>query len=179
MVSDTAPRLLEWTIAREERRVASSLDYLRTLAGASGRAFVRLGCLRPLAWYRRAATAEAYAVARISADDFEGCEPCRGIAVHLALEEGADPAVVRAVLTRDVDALPPALGVVRGWTRAVMAGDPMAVGLGEEVEAALGSAAARAELAIGMSVGRVFPMLRRAMGHGAGCALPAAAGMEP
>ncbi len=157
-------------LAKEERRVGVDLDAMRALADASVRVLLRLSLIRPLSWYRRAASPDAYAVARITADTLEDCGACRQIAVNLAVRDGAHPGIIRAALAGDTDALPDDLAAVAEWTRAVLAREPTAVALGEGLAARLG-ATARAELALGISVGRVFTTLRRAMGGGEACTL--------
>ncbi len=164
-----APWFLEWAIARQQRKLGESLNYLREIASMSLSAFFKFAMFVPMAEHRRVAGPDAYAVARLVAVRHEDCGPCLQTTVNLSLQDGADLGVVRAVLARDVEALPPDLACVYAFAHAVVTGSEEAGPLALRVERALGGRAALVDLALGIAGARVFPTVRRALGHAISC----------
>lgn len=160
---------IEWVISREEAKLGHSLDYLRDIANASTSAFLKCSLLAPLVLRRPKITANVAATVRIAALQHEDCGTWLQIGVDQSLAQGADLGVVRATLARDVECLPPDLALVYRFVQAVVTSSKEANLLALRVEEMVGGTAALAEVALLIALARVFPTLKRALGHGVSC----------
>ena len=68
----------------------------------------------------------AWCAAGITAVRHEDCGPCTQLAVTMAERAGVSPAVLRAVLAHNPDAMPPDVALVWKFTRATLAHDAAA-----------------------------------------------------
>ena len=162
--------LVERTISRQEHDFGQKMDYLRDIAGASLSAFFKFGMFVPMSRHRSAASPETSAVALIAAMQHEDCGPCLQITVDHALAEGVDPKIVKAALAGDREALPSPLGEVYRFAEAVASGSPQATALSESLRERLGRTVL-VDLALGIASARVFPTLKRALGHAKSCSV--------
>ncbi len=151
-----------------ENRVGTKLDYVRDILRSSRAAFWKFSLFMPLSGHRKHASAEALAVARIAAVKAEDCGPCLQINVDFALHEGVAPEVVeKAVLAPE--ALTRDFALIYRFAAAVAANT-------DEIEllrAALSDRLApgiMTELAIAIASARVYPSLKRGLGHSKSCA---------
>jgi hypothetical protein len=151
-----------------ERRTGTSADYLRDLASASAGAFRKFCFFLPLAGHRRAATAEQRWVAALTATKAEDCGTCVQAIVNQARAEGVGPAVLRAVLDEHSEELPGVLLDVHDFARSVITAAPDATERALALKQRLG-AAAQADIAVAIACARVFPALKRALGHAVSC----------
>ncbi|MEM7356879.1 MAG: hypothetical protein AAF657_39060 [Acidobacteriota bacterium] len=162
--------LVERTIVRQERDFGQKMDYLRDIAGASLVGFAKYALFIPMSRHRTAVAADVAAVAWIVAMQHEDCGPCLQITVDHALAEGVDPQLVRATLAGDLNALATPLPEVYRYAEAVVTQDPKATALAERLEDLLGKKVL-VDLALGIASARVFPTLKRALGHARSCSL--------
>ena len=162
--------LVERTITRQERGFGQSMNYLRDIAGSSLGAFFKYALFIPMSRHRKAASPEIAAVAWIAAMRHEDCGPCLQITVDHALASGVDRKLVRAALAGDRDALGDSLGEVYEYATAVASGDPRANALSDALRERLGRDVL-VDLALGIASARVFPTLKRALGHARSCSL--------
>lgn len=160
---------VERTITRQERGFGQSMNYLRDVAGSSIGAFFKYAMFIPMSRHRKAATPETSAVAWVAAMQQEDCGPCLQIAVDLALAAKVDRAVIRAALAGG-EALPEPLGEVYRYARAVASGSAEANALSDALREKLGRDVL-VDLALGIASARVFPTLKRALGHARSCSL--------
>ena len=160
--------LVERTIDRQERGFGQKMDYLRDIAGASLGAFLKYAMFIPMSRHRAAASAEVAAVAWIATMQQEDCGPCLQITVDHALAAGVEPRIVQAALGGELDALPDPLTEVYRFAAAVATQDPRAAAYSERIEELLGKKVL-VDLALGISSARVFPTLKRALGHARSC----------
>jgi hypothetical protein len=105
-----------------ERYSRVSAEYCRWMANVSPRAFFKFGKLGKLAQFRHALPADASAVAHLVAARSEDCGPCVQISVNFALRDGVSKDIVRAVLDRQPDRLPPKLADVYRFADCVVSG---------------------------------------------------------
>ena len=152
-----------------ERDLGSSLEYLRDIADASLPAFVKFSLFTPLAQHRSVLPPAPYHLARIVATQHEDCGTCLQIEVTNAIRAGVAEAHVRAVAENEADALPDDLAEVVRYAEAVAEGDDDAA-LREALRARYGEAGL-VELALGIAAARVFPTVKRALGHAVACSL--------
>lgn len=153
-----------------EARYGYDGTYMHELLEASPGGYERFTAFRPMALYREAAPTEAFYLAKIAAMQHEDCAGCLQLTVRQALEAGVDPAVVRAALDGGGD-LEPDLADVYRFAADVAANRPRDTSRDARLRRTLGETAI-AELALAIAGARVFPTIKRALGHGGDrCAL--------
>lgn len=164
--------MLRWLMRRRiaafERAYDYDMSYISDLVDADPRAARLFGRATQLGRYRRDVPLSAWCAAQMTTVMAEDCGPCTQLGVTLAEREGVDPAVLRAILTRDLKALPDdaALGV--RFAEAVLAHDVAADDLREEIVRRWGK---RGLVSLGFAItaGRLYPTLKYALGHGRAC----------
>ncbi|PWR19686.1 hypothetical protein [Zavarzinia compransoris] len=164
--------MLRWLYARlidrSERRLGQSADWLRDILDSSPAGFRKFGLFMALAGHRAHAPAALWHLSRIAADQTEDCGPCVQIAVDAALAAGVDPGLLRAAVARRPEAMGDLESLTYRFAAAVAAGGDEAEELRQALEARLGRAA-MADLAIAIATARVFPALKRGLGHARSC----------
>ena len=86
----------------------------------------------------------------------------------MAERAGVSPAVLRAVLTDNPDAMPAEVALVWRFTRATLAHDPAADEYREEIVKRWGRRAL-VSLAFAITASRIYPTVKYALGHGKAC----------
>ncbi len=152
-----------------ERLTGENMDWLRDIEAATPRGFRRFLRFRDLANHRHHASREAIAVARLAATRFEDCGPCLQTTVNIALQNKVAPDLIRTALDRPAD-LPAPLDLVYRFGRAVAANDPDLPDLVTATEQALGRKAL-VDLVLAAAAVRVFPTIKRGLGHAMSCSL--------
>jgi|SRR5579885_3247518 len=152
-----------------ERKFGENVDYLRDIAMVSRAAVYKFALFLLFAKHRKAAPVNAYYLASIGALKHEDCGPCLQIAVNQALADGVSPELLRAAIAGG-DALDEDHRLYLDFGRAVSANAPDAEELRRKVAEKLGPAA-MVDLAIAIACARVFPALKRGLGHARSCSL--------
>ncbi|HEY2486045.1 MAG TPA: hypothetical protein VGI36_12910 [Candidatus Binataceae bacterium] len=152
-----------------ERKFGEKLDYMRDIASASPAAFYKFALFLAFARHRKAAPLEACYLASIGALQHEDCGPCLQIAVNRALAEGVSPAIISSALAGGVT-LDAERRLYLDFGRAVSANLPEAEELRLKLAGKL-SPAAMVDLAIAIASARLFPTLKRGLGHAKSCSL--------
>lgn len=150
-----------------ERKLGSSLDYVRYMVSVSTRGFFRFMKIVPLA-ERSFLPADAYYVSRIVASRDAGCGSCVEAEVNLAKHEGVDSDVLAATLSGNVVELPERLADVYLFTESVlrMTGDEEP--LREKLRTWYRDEGV-VELALAIAAARVFPVVKRTLGFARSC----------
>jgi hypothetical protein len=86
----------------------------------------------------------------------------------MAERSGVNPAVLRAVLADNPDAMPPDVRLVWNFTRATLAHDAVADEYREEIVRLWGRRAV-ISLAFAITAARIYPTVKYALGHGKAC----------
>lgn len=152
-----------------ERKFGEKLDYLRDIASASPAAFYKLALFLAFARHRKAAPLDAYYLASIGALLSEDCGPCLQIAVNQALAEGVSSSLISSAVVGGAS-LDAERRLYLDFGHAVSANMPEAEELRLKLAEKL-SPAAMVELAIAVAGARVFPALKRGLGHAKSCSL--------
>lgn len=160
--------LVERLMRKQEERTGESADFVRDIYAAAPGGFWRFVLFSPMAQYRKALPVEACAVAKIAAAHAEDCGPCLQTTVNLAAAAGVAPNVIRAAVTRDLSAMEERTRTAFEFAEAVAARDIRSEELRPLIEQWWGKAGV-AELALAIASTRVFPTLKRALGHGQAC----------
>jgi hypothetical protein len=152
-----------------ERKFGEKLGYMRDMASASPTAFYKFGLFLVFARHRKAAPLDAYYLATIGALQHEDCGPCLQLAVNQAFADGVSPAIISSAVAGGAT-LDAERRLYLDFGRAVSANLPEAEELRLRLAEKL-SPAAMVDLAIAIASARVFPALKRGLGHAKSCSL--------
>jgi alkylhydroperoxidase family enzyme len=156
-------------LAREERSLGVSVDYVRHILRTSLPAFFKFALFTPLSRHRRALPPAPYHVARLVAVQDEDCGTCVQIEVNVARKGGVPADVIRAALDGRRGDLSPELADVYDFTRAVVAATWDEGDVRERLRGRYGEEGL-VELSLAIAASRVFPITKRALGYATSCA---------
>jgi hypothetical protein len=154
-------------IKKLEKRFGYDGTYMHEILDASPRAFWKFGLFQVMSSHRESISREAWYAARITAARHEDCGPCTQLVVDMALREGIEKSVLRAIVARDFSQMGPdaALGV--RITDATLAHQP-ADDLRAEALKRFGQKGL-ISLAYAIASARVYPTVKRVLGHAHTC----------
>jgi hypothetical protein len=151
-----------------ERKWNYDASYLKEIIDISPRAAWMFARATSLGNYRRGVPAAALFAAGITAVRTEDCGPCTQLATQMAEQQGVPAAVLRAILTEDLTAMPEEVALAWQFTRATLAHDPAADGYRRDIVKRWGPKAV-VTLAFAITTARMYPTVKYAMGHGQLC----------
>jgi hypothetical protein len=151
------------------RRFDYDVSYLLELADISPEAFRAFEAAMPMSRVQKAAPAEALHIAKIAGMRAQDCGPCTELSLKLAREAGLAESVIQGALHGGKGLSPEQLEI-HDYARAVALNENLDPGLLFRLEARLGKAAV-AEIAVNLVGVRIYPTLKRALGHAKSCAL--------
>jgi hypothetical protein len=154
-------------IDRFGKRYDYDATYMHELLDTSWPAFLKLLLAQPMGAHREAAPLDAAFAAGFTAVRFEDCGPCAQLGVNMALEAGVDPNVVRAIVARDFAKMSPDAALAVRFTNAVLAHEPCDDERAE-VRRRWGDKGL-VTLAFAIAGTRVYPTMKRALGHAHTC----------
>ena len=177
-VVDTTPgserkdgTMLKWILHTMTRKFERAYDYdgtyMHEIVDLSAGAGLRLSALPFMSGYRDGAPAELWAGAALASSLDGDCGPCAQLTVDFALEAGVRPAALRACLAGEYEEAGLA-GLGFRFARAAIADDPETEVLRSQIVQRFGRRALVA-VAFATATSRAYPVLKRAMGHGAAC----------
>src|SRR3984885_13458755 len=97
--------LRRW-IAKFERTWNYDAGYLRDVLDADPRALMAFSKTAAIGNYHKDVPPAAYCAAGIVGTMSEDCGPCTQLVIDMAQRKGVDPAILRAVVARDLTAMP-------------------------------------------------------------------------
>src|SRR3954470_1088172 len=159
---------LRKAIGKFERGWNYDAGYMHDIIDASPRAAWLFSRVTVLGRFRRDLPADGWCAAGITAVRHEDCGPCTQLAVTMAERAGVSPAVLRAVLADNPDAMPPDVLLVSKFTRATLAHDAAADEYREAIVKRWGRRAL-VSLAFAITAARIYPTVKYALGHGKAC----------
>jgi alkylhydroperoxidase family enzyme len=164
--------MLKWLMRRRiaafERSFGYPMDYVREMLEVSPRAVRAYGGISAFASYRHDVSLAAFHAAKLVAAKAEDCGPCTQLGVTMAERAGVPPGQLRAVLAGDIGAMSSDAALAYRFAEAVLAHDPAADTLRDEVVARWGRHAL-VSLAFAIAGVRVFPTVKYALGYGQAC----------
>jgi hypothetical protein len=160
--------LMRRAVGRFERSWNYDASYMRDLIDASPRAARLFSRVATLGQFRQDLPIAAWCAAGITAVRHEDCGPCTQLGVTMAERAGVSPAVLRAVLDENPDAMPPEVALVWRFTRATLAHDPAADEYREAIVTRWGRRAL-VSVAFAITAARIYPTVKYALGHGRAC----------
>jgi hypothetical protein len=155
-------------IAKMERTFGYDGVYLHEVLDVSLPAFLKFALFQAMSSHRDGVPREAYFAAKLAGALSEDCGPCSQLVVDMALKDGMDAKVVAALVCGDVEqaGVDAALGFRYGI--AVATNSPDAAVFAEEAAEKYGKRGL-VSLAFSVASARVYPALKRGLGHGAAC----------
>ena len=156
------------TVDRVEVQTGQNADYLRDMVRHGSTAFLKFLLAMPMIHHRKVLSKKDLHLAQLVASRHEDCGPCVQIGVDMALADGVAPEHLCQVLDGELETLPEPTRSICLLARAVAQASPEANGLSDELAERLGKGAL---VDVGMAVvgGRLFPTLKRALGHARSC----------
>ncbi len=160
------------TIDRLETQTGEKADYLRDVVHQSPLAFAKFLLAMPMANHCRTLRdpqgRAAWHLARLIATRHEDCGPCVQIVVDMALAEGVDAGLLHQALGGSFESLPEPLHEVCALAKAVVTSAPDAAFHADRVAERFGRGAL-VDLGFAIIGGRLFPTLKRTLGHARSC----------
>jgi hypothetical protein len=164
--------MIKWALRKAidkfEREWKYDASYMRDMIDASPRAAWMFSRAAALGQFRRDVPIEPWYAAGITAVRHEDCGPCTQLGVSMAERAGVSPAVLRAVLAGNPDAMPADVALVWKFTRATLAHDAAADEYREAIVKRWGRRAL-ISLAFAIAAARIYPTVKYALGHGKAC----------
>jgi len=164
--------MLRWFLRRQIAAFQAAWNYdasyMLEVIDADPGAFMKFGKVLGIARYRKDVPVAPYCAAGIVGAMAEDCGPCTQLAIDMAEREGVDPAILRAVVTRDFVAMPFEVALAARFAEASLRHAPETDELREEVLRHWGKRGL-ISLAFAVTASRLFPTLKYALGHGRSC----------
>jgi hypothetical protein len=150
------------------RHYGYDLSYAEQILNEAPAAFFKFAPLMKAAEHREVIPVETAFAAKITGALAEDCGPCTQLTVDMALEAGMAKNQIEAVLRRDTGAMTPETALGFRFADAVIRRSPDDDQQREAVRARWGDKGV-IELAMGLQLGRMFPMLKLALGFAKEC----------
>jgi hypothetical protein len=160
--------LRRW-IDKFERTWNYDASYLRDVLDADPRALMAFSKVAAIGNYRKDVPPAVYCAAGIVGTMSEDCGPCTQLVIDMAQRHGVDPAILRAIVARDLTAMPFEVALAVRFAEASLSHAPEADDLRDEVVRRFGKRGL-VSLAFAMTASRLYPTLKYALGHGRACA---------
>ena len=142
--------------------------YMKEMLRAAPEAFARFAKIVDITSNREAAPVDAWYAAKIVGALAEDCGPCTQLVVSMAVEAGVARDQIEAVLTRNIAAMSEEVSTAYRFADAVVRRSGEDIAARAEVRRRWGEAGL-VDLALGLQIGRVFPMMKAALGHAKTC----------
>jgi len=164
--------MIKWILRRAARAFGKSyqydVDYMLDVIDASSGAGLRLSAFPLISQYRGPKQAHPIWVGAIFASTLEGdCGPCAQLVIDMAIESGADAALLRQChegMAEDAGEV----GLGFRFAIAAIRGDMEVDQLKEQIEVKYGKRAVIAA-AFAAATGRFYPVFKRGLGYGHAC----------
>jgi hypothetical protein len=151
-----------------ERGTGYDATYMREILDASLPAFRAFSGVQAMSHHCEDMPAGPLHACKIAAMVAQDCGPCVQLSVTFAEQAGLDPALIRAMLTGDLDAMGADCALTWRYARAVSARDPEADVFREQIERRWGRRGLMT-LALQIAVAGTYPAMKYALGHGQAC----------
>lgn len=161
-------RFLHTRIARLETSFGYDAAYLHEILDVSLAAFVKFSLFQLMSAHQDGVPADAYFAAKIASTLSEDCGPCAQLGVDMALRAGIRADRIAALLRGDLENAGPDMELGFHYGIAVATNSPDAVELADRAEKRFGTRG-RVSLTLAVASARVYPALKRGLGHGAAC----------
>jgi hypothetical protein len=161
-------KLMHSYVRRFERTFGYDASYMHDVVEASPAAAMKFSLLQMMANHREDVSADAWHAAHLAGALSEDCGPCVQISVDMATREGMEPEKLAALVRGDIDAAGPDAALGFRFAIAVANNADTVMAVVEQVRARFGERGL-VSLAFSVTTARMFPTLKRGLGHGAVC----------
>ncbi len=155
-------------LERWARRYDYDVTYVKAFLAASPRGFRRFAKIMDVAHHADGVPAEALYAVKLVAAIAEDCGPCTELVVRMAQEARVDDRQISAVLERRFEDMTPDTALGARFAEAVVLRNPVADEIRDQLRGRWGEEG-MATLSLALAIGRVFPMLKNAMGYAREC----------
>ena len=163
--------MLKWILHRVLDRAFARFQYDATyvhdVLDTSTSGLLKFLMAQPMNLHRQGITHEAWHAAKIATIRHEDCGPCAQLVVDMALQDGVASSVVRAIVARDFELLPPDAELGLRFAEAV-AGHESTDPWREETLRRFGHDGL-VSLAFAMAQTRTYPTMKRVLGYAHVC----------
>jgi hypothetical protein len=156
------------TLRAFSKRYGYDTSYIETMLKESPAAFFKFAPVMKAAAHREVVPLEAAFAAKITGAMAEDCGPCTQLTVDMALEAGVAKDQIEAVLRRDVSAMQEATALGFRFADAVVHHSADDEVHRDAVQARWGEKGV-IDLSMGLQMGRLFPMIKLALGYAKEC----------
>lgn len=164
--------MLSWLIKRRldafERTYGYDTSYARELLAVDPRALLAFGKTQAMSKYRRDLPAHVYYAVKLTGIIHEDCGPCTQLGVVMATADGVTPKVLASIVRGDVAAMSDDVALGVKFARASLARDVESDTHRDEIERRWGKRAV-ISVAFALTMARVYPTLKYALGFGKAC----------
>lgn len=165
--------MLKWLLHRQVRKFEGAFgydaSYVHEIVDTSTSMALKFSLFQMIAGKTNDVPPEVLYAAGIAATVSEDCGPCAQLVVNMALRDGVPAHAIAALLRGDLESAgkDAELGFRYGVAVAQNTSDTAVVS--EKVEKRFGKKGLVA-LSLAVAFGRVYPAVKRGLGHGAACA---------
>jgi hypothetical protein len=160
--------LMHWYLRRFERLWGYDASYMHDLVDASPAGVRKFAFLQPMAQHREDVSRDAWHAAHLAGALSEDCGPCTQLCVDMATRDGMDPEKLAALVRGDIDAAGADAAFGFRYGMAVATNADTVLSLVDQARTRYGERGV-VSLAFSVTTARMFPTLKRALGHGATC----------
>ena len=150
------------------KRYGYDASYLEMMLKESPAAFFKFAPVMKAAAHREVVPVEASFAAKITGAMAEDCGPCAQLTVDMALEAGMAKDQIEAVLRRDIGAMRPETALGFRFADAIVHHSADDEQHRDAVRARWGEKGV-IDLTMGLQMGRLFPMIKTALGYAKEC----------
>jgi hypothetical protein len=164
--------MIRWFLGRQlaafQKKWGYDVGYAREVLDADPMAIAAFSMIGAMSGYRKSVPPAPYHAVRLVSVMAEDCGPCSQLCVDMALADGVEPAVLKAVIDRDFVAMPEDVALAVRFAVASLAHGPEAEEPREEILTRWGRVGLTS-LAFAMASARIYPTVKYALGHGRAC----------
>ena len=160
--------VLRWPVRKLERDFGYDASYVHEMIDVSSGAALKFALFQLMSNHRQDVPLVAWYGAKIGAVMSEDCGPCTQLVVDAALKEGVPRTAIAPLLRGHPEDAGADAGFGFCYGRAVATNAPEAAQLAADAEARYGRRAL-VSLSFAVAATRVYPALKRGLGHGAAC----------
>jgi hypothetical protein len=159
------------------KRYGYDTSYAEAMLDEAPAAFFKLAPLMKASDHREVVAVEASFAAKLTGAMAEDCGPCTQLCVDMALEAGMARDQIEAVLRRDLKAMTPAVALGFQFADTIVHRSPEDETCREAVRARWGEKGV-IDLTMALQMGRLFPMIKLALGYAKECRRVSVAGHQ-
>ena len=152
-----------------EQMFGYDATYIHEVIDASEAAGVKFMLSQWVGQHREGVSRDAWYAAKLAAALSEDCGPCTQLCVDMAVRAGVNPVKMAALVRGDIEAAGDEAAFGYRYGMAVATNAPESLELVDEAGKRYGERG-KVSLALVVAATRVYPALKRGLGHGAACA---------